>query len=134
MSHDAHDHGIRRREQGYTPTMIIEESRMLQVSIFETLHEHVDQVDPGLLLLDMMVIADEVDSQLAQEMAGYIVEAETDAKTIEYMNHLGSPMIISEEELIKQMYLAKNIAKKRSFAVFQRMSTARSLSRRRWLD
>jgi hypothetical protein len=71
MSDAAHDHGLKRRKQGYTPAMIIEESRMLQVSIFETLHEHVGEVDPGLLLLDVMVIADEVDSQLAQAMISY---------------------------------------------------------------
>jgi hypothetical protein len=83
MSDDAHHHGIIRRKQGYSPAMMVEESRMLQVSIFETLHEHVGEVDPGLLLLDVMVIADEVDSQLAQAMASYSVEAGTDDQIIE---------------------------------------------------
>jgi hypothetical protein len=39
-SPDAHDHGCLRRDQGYTAAMMVEESRMLQVSIFETLQSH----------------------------------------------------------------------------------------------
>ena len=34
----AHEHGILRREQGYTVAMVVEESRILQVSIFNTLN------------------------------------------------------------------------------------------------
>ena len=37
ISEAAVAHGLRRREQGYTAAMIVEESRMLQVSIFQTL-------------------------------------------------------------------------------------------------
>src|SRR6202051_4320981 len=33
----AQNHGSLRRDQGYTAAMIVEESRMLQVSIFQTL-------------------------------------------------------------------------------------------------
>jgi hypothetical protein len=55
--------------------MLVEESRMLQVSIFQTLQHNLQKVDFSLLLLDVMVIADEVDSQLAQAMASYVAEA-----------------------------------------------------------
>jgi hypothetical protein len=58
--------------------MIVEESRMLQVSIFQTLQTNLHQVDFSLLLLGVMAIADEVDSQLAQTMASYIAESEVD--------------------------------------------------------
>src|SRR5664279_2251225 len=68
-------HGMLRREQGYTAAMIVEESRMLQVSIFQTLQENLNKVDFSVLLLDVMSIADEVDSQLAQAMSSYISEA-----------------------------------------------------------
>jgi hypothetical protein len=54
--------------------MLVEESRMLQVSIFQTLQNNLRTVDFSLLLLDVMAIADEVDSQLAQSMASYIAE------------------------------------------------------------
>ena len=68
-------HGLSRREQGYSPAMMVEESRMLQVSIFETLQRNVEETRPGVLLLHVMVIADEVDSQLAQAMTGFGAKA-----------------------------------------------------------
>jgi hypothetical protein len=55
--------------------MLVEESRMLQVSIFQTLQNHLQSVGFSLLLVDVMAIADEVDSQLAQAMTSYITEA-----------------------------------------------------------
>jgi hypothetical protein len=78
----AHHHGCLRREQGYTAAMMVDESRMLQVSIFQTLQLHVEDTEPGVLLLYVMVIADEVDSQLAQAMSSFISDANTDAETI----------------------------------------------------
>jgi hypothetical protein len=64
-------HGLLRRRQGYTAAMLVEESRMLEVSIFHALHTNAHRIDFGLLLPDVMVIADEVDSQLTQAMASY---------------------------------------------------------------
>ena len=78
----AHDHGCLRRDQGYTAAMMVEESRMLQVSIFQTLQLHLKRTDPTTLLLDIMAIADEVDSQLAQAMTSYISAANRDAEPI----------------------------------------------------
>ncbi len=75
VSADAAEHGRTRRRQGYTAAMLVEESRMLQVSIFQTLQNNLQRVDFSLLLLDVMAIADEVDSQLAQAMTSYIAEA-----------------------------------------------------------
>ncbi len=59
--------------------MMVEESRMLQVSIFQTLQNNLHRVNFSLLLIGVMAIADEVDSQLAQAMTSYISEAKTDA-------------------------------------------------------
>jgi hypothetical protein len=39
-------------------------------------------VDFNLLLGDVMAIADEVDSQLAQQMASYITESKKDSKEV----------------------------------------------------
>jgi hypothetical protein len=75
VSTDAAEHGRIRHRQGYTAAMLVEESRMLQVSIFQTLQHNIHRVDFSLLLLDVMAIADEVDSQLAQAMTGYVAEA-----------------------------------------------------------
>jgi hypothetical protein len=79
----ARAHGVLRYKQGYTPTMIVEESRMLQVSIFQTLQIHVEDTLPGVLLLYVMTIADEVDSQLAQAMSSFIAETEHHAAPVE---------------------------------------------------
>jgi hypothetical protein len=82
-SKSARIHGTTRREQGYSPAMLVEESRILQVSIFDTLHKNSDRVDFNLLLPDVMVIADEVDLQLAQAMTSYIAESNSDALPLE---------------------------------------------------
>jgi YesN/AraC family two-component response regulator len=68
----AREHGIRRRKQGYTVAMAVEESRILQVSIFGTLQNNLRSVDFNSVLLDVMTIADEVDSQLKQAMLGFM--------------------------------------------------------------
>lgn len=82
-SDGAHDHGLCRREQGYTPAMMVEESRLLQVSIFQTLQLNLTRLDPKVLLVDVMAIADEVDSQLAQAMTSYIKETKVDGAPVE---------------------------------------------------
>lgn len=71
-------HGLLRREQGYTAAMMVEESRMLQVSIFQTLQNNLHRVNFSLLLVGVMAIADEVDSQLAQAMTAYVAEMNGD--------------------------------------------------------
>jgi YesN/AraC family two-component response regulator len=83
VSHSAAQHGIKRRDQGYTPAMMVEESRMLQVSIFQTLEHNLTSVNFNLLLGDVMAIADEVDSQLAQQMASYISESKKDGGEVQ---------------------------------------------------
>jgi len=70
----AHEHGRLRRTQGYSAPMIVEESRMLQVSIFQILQNNLGRVDFSLVLVDVMTIADEVDSQLCQAMQTFITE------------------------------------------------------------
>ncbi len=71
-------HGVARRQQGYSAAMLVEESRMLQVSIFQTLQDNIATVDFSLLLTGVMTIADEVDSQLAQAMSSYVAESKVD--------------------------------------------------------
>ena len=77
-SPSAASHGLLRRKQGYSAAMMVEESRMLQVSIFQTLQNNLFRVDFSLLLVGVMAIADEVDSQLAQAMASYISRSNVD--------------------------------------------------------
>jgi|ERR1700674_513993 len=72
ISRAAREHGILRRQQGYTVPMVVEESRILQVTIFNTLQNNMGSVDFSTVLLDVMTIADEVDSQLKQAMLGFV--------------------------------------------------------------
>ncbi|MGD0759502.1 MAG: response regulator [Candidatus Sulfotelmatobacter sp.] len=65
-------HGKMRRMQGYTPGMLVHDSRILQVTLFGTLQHNLSALDFSLLLPDVMTIADEVDSQLTQAMDSYV--------------------------------------------------------------
>ena len=66
------DHGALRYLQGYTPAMLVHESRILQVTLFGTLQSNLGRLDFSLLLPDVMTIADEVDAQLTQTMDSYM--------------------------------------------------------------
>ena len=68
----ARDHGYMRWQQGYTVPMVVEESRILQVSIFKTLQRNLRSVDFSKVLSDVVTIADEVDSQLKQALISYV--------------------------------------------------------------
>jgi CheY-like chemotaxis protein len=72
VSSAAREHGLLRRQQKYTPAMMVMESRSLQVSIFKTLHNNLEMIDFSVLLLGVMGIADEVDAQLSQSMESYV--------------------------------------------------------------
>src|ERR1700688_2531838 len=72
ISKAAADHGDLRCKQGYTVAMMVEESRLLQVSIFTTLHQNVRQLEFSALLPDVVTIADEVDAQLKEQMLRFM--------------------------------------------------------------
>jgi hypothetical protein len=59
-------HGRVRRAQGYSASMLIRESRVLQVATFNTLNLHHSELDPNRVLSAIVVIADEVDAQLIE--------------------------------------------------------------------
>jgi hypothetical protein len=69
ISTDATEHGQMRRLQGYSPAMLVEESRLFQVVTFQALHCHRGELDQDRLLLDVALIADEVDLQLMQAVS-----------------------------------------------------------------
>ena len=80
ISVTATEHGRNRRVLGYSAPMLVEESRMLQVSIFQTLQNNLASIDFSLLLIGVMTIADEVDSQLSQAMAGFTAAPPMDGR------------------------------------------------------
>ena len=75
ISTAAVEHGANRHKQGYSSAMMVEESRILQVSIFHTLQNNLAGIDFSILLTEVMTIADEIDSQLSQAMTGYATES-----------------------------------------------------------
>ena len=74
------EHGKLRRKQGYTSAMLIHESRILQVTIFGTLHKNPSLLNFSLLLPYVMAIADEVDAQLTQTMESFTNTTSKSAK------------------------------------------------------
>jgi hypothetical protein len=72
ISQAAAHHGDLRAQQGYTVAMAVEESRLLQVSIFTTLHRSQSHLEFDVLLPDVVTIADEVDAQLKQQMLRFM--------------------------------------------------------------
>jgi CheY-like chemotaxis protein len=74
ISKSAANHGINRQKQGYTAAMLVEESRMLQVCIFDTLQNNLATIDFSVVLIGVMTIADEIDSQLSQAMDSFMAE------------------------------------------------------------
>ena len=79
LSAAAAAHGVNRRRQGYSASMLVEESRILQVSIFRTLQKNLANINFSILLYQVMTIADEVDSQLRQAINCYVNESIMDA-------------------------------------------------------
>src|SRR6202790_951765 len=72
ISMAAAEHGDLRRKQGYTVSMAVEESRLLQVTIFTTLHKNTNDLEFSKLLPDVVTIADEVDAQLKEQMLRFM--------------------------------------------------------------
>jgi hypothetical protein len=75
-------HGKVRYVQGYSAGMLIEESRVFLISTFGALHLHQSELDQGQVLSDVMVIADEVDAQLAESVRTFM-----GAKVAEAVTH-----------------------------------------------
>jgi hypothetical protein len=73
-------HGKLRYKQGYTVGMVVDESRILQVSIFSMLHRNQDRVVFSKLLPDVAIVADEVDAQLKQHLVCFMPDDTVEAK------------------------------------------------------
>ena len=81
LSVAASHHGELRRKQGYTAAMVVDESRILQVCIFSTLHRNERHVIFSKLLPDVVTIADEVDAQLKQQILCFLPLKDTQNRT-----------------------------------------------------
>jgi hypothetical protein len=72
LSIDASAHGGLRFAQGYSASMLVEESRIFQVTTFGTLQLHQRELDQSEVLLDVVIIADEADRQLTDTVRGFM--------------------------------------------------------------
>jgi ActR/RegA family two-component response regulator len=95
----AHDHGVLRHRQGYSAAMMVEEARLLQVSIFETLQANLINIDFSILLNGVMAIADEIDSQLSQAVASYDAESLRDSLREHGSTHDSEPAWLATARL-----------------------------------
>jgi hypothetical protein len=76
ISISAMTHGKERFSQGYTAAMLVEESRIFEVSAFSTLHLHRSELDQTKTLLAVIIIADEADRQLTDTVRGFMMASE----------------------------------------------------------
>jgi hypothetical protein len=65
-------HGRLRFAQGYSVAMLVDESRILEVTTFGALQRHQDELDRNQVLLDVGIIADEADRQLEETVVGFM--------------------------------------------------------------
>jgi DNA-binding response OmpR family regulator len=92
LSIAARDHGEMRRKQGCSAPMLVEESRIFQVSIFSTLQRNHAHLDFSQVLTNVVTIADEVDSQLKQAMRSFITPSEAvKAPVLSLIARTGNP-------------------------------------------
>lgn len=68
-------HGRLRFAQGYSAALLVEESRIFEVTTFGTLHLHQSELDQTQALPDVLIIADEADRQLGETVRGFMVAA-----------------------------------------------------------
>jgi CheY-like chemotaxis protein len=64
-------HGAKRRRQGLRSTVLVEEARALQVALFQTIGANLGRIDLGQVPGTLMSIADQINAQLLQSIAGY---------------------------------------------------------------
>jgi hypothetical protein len=68
ISKAAAEHADLRCKQGYTVAMVVEEFRLLQVTIFQRLKKTIENLAFNMPLPDVATIADEVVAQLKEQM------------------------------------------------------------------
>jgi YesN/AraC family two-component response regulator len=95
----AHDHGVLRHRQGYSAAMMVEEARLLRVSVFETLQANLINIDFSVLLNGVIAIADEIDSQLSQAVASYDAETLRDSLREHSSSHDSEPAWLATARL-----------------------------------
>ena len=71
--------------------MLVEESRIFQVSTFGTLHAHQSKLNQNQVLLDVITIADEADRQLTQSVSSFMAAQAVFSRAIRTVNVGNAP-------------------------------------------
>jgi hypothetical protein len=79
--------------------MMVEEARLLRVSVFETLQANLINIDFSVLLNGVIAIADEIDSQLSQAVASYDAETLRDSLREHSSSHDSEPAWLATARL-----------------------------------
>ena len=70
----AREHGKLRRIQGYSLPMVLEETRVLEKALFQSLQANLLSADLSSLVPDMIRISDALHAQIAASVEGYLSE------------------------------------------------------------
>jgi hypothetical protein len=89
-------HGRLRFAQGYSVGMLVEESRILEVTTFSTLQRHQGELDRKQVLPDVTIIADEADRQLEETVVGFIA-ARSAAEPLSYLRRSGARLEVNDQ-------------------------------------
>jgi transcriptional regulator with XRE-family HTH domain len=68
-------HGKERREQGYTPTTLLEEYNLIRRCIHNVAQQNLKQLDPELLLHDLGQLGEVLDLQSQHAIRGFLGQA-----------------------------------------------------------
>ncbi len=68
-------HGKQRREQGYTPTTLLEEYNLIRRCIYHVAAKNLNHLDPQVLIDDLGQLGEVLDFQSQSAMRGFLVHA-----------------------------------------------------------
>jgi len=71
----AKKHGIERREQGYSPTTLLEEYNLIRRCIYTVAERNLKQLDPELLVQDLGLLGEVLDFQSQSAIRGFLGQA-----------------------------------------------------------
>lgn len=69
------NHGRRRKQQGYSLSMLVDDRRAIDMAIYDVVREKLLDLDLSSLLADLSQLNDSLDSQLQQSLNGFTGDA-----------------------------------------------------------
>ena len=75
-AHAAREHGLGRKQQGYTIPLLYEEGRILRRTIYETVQNNLLGVNLSFLVPDLIEVSDSLDVQLAESLKAFLTSGD----------------------------------------------------------